>query len=159
MGQVWVNSSATSHWNWKWLEDGTRVVLGFGNVSIWTLSVTDLRGRRKGRAPSGPKFLHFHAVFGKNWPNNRLAPPFGLSAPSSGKSWICHWLCLFFTAQKKFLEALYHWKQLQFSSDKHLNSSNFVVSSDNGTNGKVSEKAQLWKLVMLERFLLMVEFF
>ena len=25
-------------------------------------------------APPGPKF-HFHAVFGKNWPNNRLAPP------------------------------------------------------------------------------------
>ena len=25
--------------------------------------------------PSGPKFLHFHAFFGKNWPNNRLAPP------------------------------------------------------------------------------------
>ena len=23
----------------------------------------------------GPKFLHFHAVFRKNWPNNRLAPP------------------------------------------------------------------------------------
>ena len=21
------------------------------------------------------KFLHFHAIFGKNWSNNRLAPP------------------------------------------------------------------------------------
>ena len=39
-------------------------------------------------APPGPKFLHFHAFFGKNWSNNRLAPPFGVSAPSSGKSWI-----------------------------------------------------------------------
>ena len=37
--------------------------------------VADLRGGRKGRAPPGPKCLHFHAVFGKNWPNNRLAPP------------------------------------------------------------------------------------
>ena len=48
-------------------------------------------GARDGRPPSVPKFLHFHAVFGKNWPNNRLAPPpFGLSTPSSGKSWIRH---------------------------------------------------------------------
>ena len=32
-------------------------------------------GTRDARPPSGPKFLHFHAVFGKNWPNNRLVPP------------------------------------------------------------------------------------
>ena len=55
-----------------------------------------LRVKRAGagrmRAPSGPKFLHFHAVFGKNWPNNRLPPPFGISTPSSGKSWIGHWI-------------------------------------------------------------------
>ena len=25
--------------------------------------------------PSGPKFLHFHAVFSKNWLHSRLAPP------------------------------------------------------------------------------------
>ena len=25
--------------------------------------------------PTDPKFLHFHAVFRKTWPNNRLAPP------------------------------------------------------------------------------------
>ena len=48
-------------------------------------------GARDARPPSGPKFLHIHAVFRKNWPNNRLAPPsFGVSAPSSGKSWIRH---------------------------------------------------------------------
>ena len=39
----------------------------------------------EGRAHSGAKIFHFHAVFGNNWPNNRLAPP--------GKSWIRHWLC------------------------------------------------------------------
>ena len=51
-------------------------------------------GARDARPPSGPNFLHFHAVFEKNWSNNRLAPPpFGGSAPSSGKSWIRHWLC------------------------------------------------------------------
>ena len=56
------------------------------------IPVADLRGgTRDARPPPGPKFLHFHAVFGKNWPNNRLAPPpFGVSAPSSGKSWIRH---------------------------------------------------------------------
>ena len=32
-------------------------------------------------APPGPKFLHFHAVFGKNWPNNRLPPPLELAPP------------------------------------------------------------------------------
>ena len=68
---------------------------------VFGLSVHSWKGRslfsggskegRKGRAPPcGPKFLHFHAVSGKNWPNNRLAPPFGVSTPSSGKSWIRH---------------------------------------------------------------------
>ena len=33
------------------------------------------------RAPSPSKFLHFHAVFGEIWPNNRLAPPLRLSPP------------------------------------------------------------------------------
>ena len=36
------------------------------------------RGGRDMRPPFGPKFLHFHAVFGENWPNNRLAPSYGL---------------------------------------------------------------------------------
>ena len=40
--------------------------------------------------PSGPKFLHFHAVFGNNWLNNRLAAPSGVGTPFSLKSWICH---------------------------------------------------------------------
>ena len=38
-------------------------------------SVADLREAHLPRAPSGPNFLHFQVVFGKNWPNNRLAPP------------------------------------------------------------------------------------
>ena len=46
------------------------------------------KGGREGRVPpptSGPKFLHFHAVFGKDWPNNRLAPPpLGLAPPPLG---------------------------------------------------------------------------
>ena len=34
-------------------------------------------GGSKGSAlpSSGPKFLHFDAVFGKNWSNSRLVPP------------------------------------------------------------------------------------
>ena len=41
--------------------------------------------------PLTQNFFHFHAVFRKSWPNNRLAPPFRVSAPFSGKSWIRHW--------------------------------------------------------------------
>ena len=41
--------------------------------------------------PQGPKFFQFHAVFGKIWQNRMLAPPRGIGAPSSGKSWIRHW--------------------------------------------------------------------
>ena len=34
-------------------------------------------------APPPPKsnFLHYHAVFGKFWPNNRLGPPFRVGFP------------------------------------------------------------------------------
>ena len=43
------------------------------------------------RAPRGSKFFQFHAVFGKIWQNRMLAPtPWGVGAPSSGKSWIRH---------------------------------------------------------------------
>ena len=51
---------------------------------LHSISVEDLRGARGTPLP-GPKFLHFHAVFGKNWPNNRLAPPpLGLAPPPLG---------------------------------------------------------------------------
>ena len=47
--------------------------------------MADLRGGARDARPPGPKFLHFHAVFGKNWPNNRLTPPpFGLAPPPLG---------------------------------------------------------------------------
>ena len=52
------------------------------SLFVYRLSKNDelqISGGSKGGArpsrPPGPKFLHFHAVFGKNWPNNRLAPP------------------------------------------------------------------------------------
>ena len=41
-----------------------------------------VRGMRS--PPFGPKCLDFHAVFRKNWPNNRLAPPFVLAPPPLG---------------------------------------------------------------------------
>ena len=46
------------------------------------LAVVDLEGGLgKRRAPTlWPKFLHMHAVFGRNWPSNRLGPP-GVGAP------------------------------------------------------------------------------
>ena len=49
--------------------------------------MADLKGRgSEGRAsPFGPKILHFHAVFRKNWPNNRLAlPSLELAPPPLG---------------------------------------------------------------------------
>ena len=45
------------------------------------------KGGRRGRAPPPPrqlKFLHFHAVFGENWQNHRLAPPRELAPPPRG---------------------------------------------------------------------------
>ena len=52
---------------------------------VWSMAVVDLRGTRGMCAPpSGPKFLHFHAVFTKNWPNNRLVPPLGYPLARTG---------------------------------------------------------------------------
>ena len=47
------------------------------NLNIdWNISAVSGGSKGGGEAASlGPKFLHFHAVFGKNWPNNRLVPP------------------------------------------------------------------------------------
>ena len=49
-------------------------------------SLVDLRAALGTRSPPPPppvsKFFHFHAVFGKNWANNRLASPLlGLAPP------------------------------------------------------------------------------
>ena len=54
------------------------------DVELYTLA--DLGGgRRDARPPSGSNFLHFHAVFGKNWSNSMLAPPpLGLAPPRLG---------------------------------------------------------------------------
>ena len=42
----------------------------------WTIGGFKGRGRRHGRAlPLGPISYHFHTVFGKKLPNNRLTPP------------------------------------------------------------------------------------
>ena len=43
------------------------------------------KGARETRAlPLWHRFFHFYAVFRKNWPNNRLAPPLGLMLPPLG---------------------------------------------------------------------------
>ena len=54
-------------------------------------SVADLHSKILDARPRGYKFFQFHAVFGKIWQNRMLAPPKGVGAPSSGKSWIRHW--------------------------------------------------------------------
>ena len=41
---------------------------------VWLISGGS-KGARGTRDPLGPKFLYYRAVFGKNWPNNRLASP------------------------------------------------------------------------------------
>ena len=38
----------------------------------------------QGDARNEPKFLHFNAVFRKNWSNSRLAPFLGVGAPPLG---------------------------------------------------------------------------
>ena len=43
--------------------------------SHFDYSVEDLGAGVRDTRPPGPKFLHFHADFGKNWLNNMLAPP------------------------------------------------------------------------------------
>ena len=44
--------------------------------------------------PLGSKFFRFHAVFGKIWQNRMLAAPYlwRVGAPTSGESWIRHWI-------------------------------------------------------------------
>ena len=53
-----------------------------GYIVLWR-NVHMAHKRVQWRAP-GPKFLHFHAVFGNNWPNNRLAPPLGNPGSANG---------------------------------------------------------------------------
>ena len=46
------------------------------------LAVADLHSKILDN-PLQSNFLHFNAVFGKFWPNNRLAPPFRLVPPGN----------------------------------------------------------------------------
>ena len=58
--------------------------------------VADLRGEREGRAPPplAPNFFIFMQFSGKIGQTIGWRPPFGVCAPSLGKSWIRHWyLC------------------------------------------------------------------
>ena len=59
-------------------------------------SVADLRGARGTRAPPGVQILSILCSFWEIWQNCMLAPPRGVGAPSSGKSWIRHCRCRFF---------------------------------------------------------------
>ena len=54
--------------------------------TVTCYALADLGGGAGTRAPpSGSNFLHFHAVFGKNWSNSMLAPPpLGLAPPRLG---------------------------------------------------------------------------
>ena len=55
---------------------GLQRVVMKGHQGLWISGGS--KGEHRGCVPPlGPKFLYFHAVFGKNWPNNRLAPFLG----------------------------------------------------------------------------------
>ena len=56
--------------------DGTMpLVARLPGIMFEVLSSGGSKGVRGMRLPSGPKVLHFHAVFGKFWLNSMLAPP------------------------------------------------------------------------------------
>ena len=64
-------------------------------------------GREGCAPPPGPKCLHFHAVVGKKWPNNRLVRPVGLvPPPTSGKSWIHHWYFIAYVYDISYLQKI-----------------------------------------------------
>ena len=73
-------------------------------MSSYCHTITLFSGGSKGGArdapPRGSKFFQFHAVFGKIRQIRMLAPPWGVGAPSSGKSWVRHWHWTCFTAQQ-----------------------------------------------------------
>ena len=50
------------------------------------IPVADLRGCEGREPPWGSKFFQFHAVFGKNWQNRMLVPPWRVGASTSRNS-------------------------------------------------------------------------
>ena len=78
---IFANISLKNTRNWKMFAGG-----GGGphrqRSQPLNLSKETVFGGSSGSALPLPKFLHFHAVFVKNWPKNRLAPPLlGLAPP------------------------------------------------------------------------------
>ena len=70
------------------------------------------RSKREGARDVSPTlvhFLNFHAVFGKNWPKNRLASlPLGLE-PLCWKFWICHNKIWYATFERKVSVETFYW--------------------------------------------------
>ena len=57
--------------------------------------------------PPQPKFLHFHAVFGQNWANNRLSAPCGLRQHHNRKRNLLIWTGCSFKANLKLYREYY----------------------------------------------------
>ena len=78
------------------------------------------------------KFFQFHAVFGKFWQNRMLAPHWRISAPTSGKSWIRHWIWRFNHHYQNqycmtgYVGVIYLQKHPYFPADKEENTKNEV---------------------------------
>ena len=79
-------------------------------------SVADLRGGAGDARPPPPgsKFFQFHAVFGKIRQIRMLAPPWGVGAPSSGKSWIRYWFLVEIVFVTSLLKTLLEMSELNF---------------------------------------------
>ena len=92
----------------------------------WNSDIGWPTGGSKGIDPWGSKFFQFHAVFGKIWRNRMLVPPLEGWRPTSGKSWIRHWVDLmYFPVLMKFINK----KNFLFRALAWLKSPNFRKSS------------------------------
>ena len=76
-GDLWKWLNQWIHHSYVWLAHSHR-------ATYHILCIGRSRGHEGCMPLSGPKFLHFCAIFGKNWPNIMLVPP--------GKSWVHHYI-------------------------------------------------------------------
>ena len=99
-------------------------------------------GRGTCALPPGPKFLHFNAVFRKNWPNNRLAPP-PLGNPGSA-------------TERSKVTTMTLMSQLSLETQKNFSHA-WLVSSNCESTAKKEEKHECWWLhdtyVWIQEFL------
>ena len=100
---------------WAPLTPPPRSATGSGNLCFLDIFLSDplrvlidgFKGRLSGTgAPLSVQFLSLSCSFWeKIWPNNRLAPPFGIGTPS-GKSLIRHWYLIMYLSDNSLTSVL-----------------------------------------------------